>query len=123
MQATPIEELEARFEASAGGGFMQRFGAADRDSSFSQKKVCFVATDKPFLVRLVYELSLRHDCHWVKYSREPRDGMYLARCFMTSDEAAGRLCCDHKTHPKLMVSLQDDEFVAPFRRSRAETPG
>jgi hypothetical protein len=42
---------------------------------------------------------------------------------MTSDEAAGRLCFEHKTHPKLMVSLQDDESVARFRRrSDTETP-
>ena len=111
-----IEDLEAHFEPSAGGAFMQRFGAAGSDSPCSQKKVCFVATDRPFLVRLVYELSLRHDCHWVKYSREARDGMYLARCFMTSDEAAGRLCFEHKAHPKLMVALQDDEFAERFRR-------
>jgi hypothetical protein len=111
-----LADIEATFERSPGGAYRQRFGAAGRDAAYSQKKVCIVATDKPFLVRLVYELSLRPDCYWVKYSWEPRDGMYLARCFMTNDEAAGRLCFEYKAHPKLMVALQDDEFAARFRR-------
>jgi hypothetical protein len=110
-----LEDIEAKFEASAGGVFMQRFGAAGEDAACSQKKVCFVATDKAFLVRLVYELSLRPDCYWVKYSREACDGMYLARCFMTNDDAAGRLCFEYKKHPKLMVAVQDDEFAERFR--------
>jgi hypothetical protein len=112
-----LHAIEAEFEASPGGVYRQRFGAAGKDAAFSQKKVCFVATDKPFLVRLVHRLSLRPDCHWVKYSCEPRDGMYLARCFMTNDDAAGRLCFEYKKHPKLMVALQDDEFAERFRRS------
>jgi hypothetical protein len=117
LEATTLEAIEAKFEPSPGGAFQQRFGAAGRDAAFSQKKLCFVATDKPFLVRLVYELSLRSDCHWVKYSCEPRDGMYLARCFMTNDDAAGRLCFEYKKHPKVMVAVQDDEFAIAFRRS------
>lgn len=112
-----LAELEAQFEPTPGGTFRKRFGAAGRDAAHSQKKVCFVATDKPFLVRLLYELSLQPECYWVKYSVQPRDGMYLGRCFMTSDAAAGRLCFEYKVHPKLMVSLQDDEFAAQFRRS------
>lgn len=64
-----IEDLEAHFEPSAGGAFMQRFGAAGRESSCSQKKVCFVATDRTFLVRLVYELSLRHDWFAERFRR------------------------------------------------------
>jgi hypothetical protein len=117
LDTVALDVIEAQFEPSPGGVFRQRFGAAGSDAAFSQKKVCFVATDKPFLVRLAYELSLRAECHWVKYSCEPRDGMYLARCFMTNDDAAGRLCFEYKTHPKLMVAVQDDEFAAAFRRS------
>jgi hypothetical protein len=112
-----LDAIEAKFQPSPGGAFRQRFGAAGSDAAFSQKKLCFVATDKPFLVRFVYELSLHPDCYWVKYSCEPRDGMYLGRCFMTNDDAAGRLCFEYKAHPKLMVAVQDDEFAAPFRRS------
>ena len=111
----PLDEIEAKFEPSPGGKFMQRFGAAGKDAAFSQKKVCLVATDKALLVRIVDEIALRADCHWVKYSREPRDGMYLGRCFMTSDDSAGRLCFELKAHPQLMVTLQDDEFAARFR--------
>jgi hypothetical protein len=74
-----------------------------------------VATDRGFLIELLYQLSLRDDCCSVKYSTFSRDGMYLGRCFLASDAAAGRLCAEHKTHPKLMVSIQDDDFFEPYR--------
>jgi hypothetical protein len=96
---------------------MARDGAASRSSAPSQKKLCFVATDRAFLVSVLYELSLRPDCWWVKYSVTPRDGMYLGRCFMTSDQGAGRLCREYKAHPKLMVAIQDDEFFAAYRQT------
>lgn len=51
----------------------------------------------------------------MKYSTEPRDGMYLGRCFLISDAAAARLCAEHKPHPKLMVTLQDDDFFHAYR--------
>jgi len=107
--------LEGQFAEANGGVFMARDGAAPRTLTPSQKKLCFVATDKAFLVSLLYELSLRPDCWWVKYSVKPRDGMYLGRCFMTSDEVAGRLCQEYKAHPKLMVAIQDDDFFERFR--------
>ncbi|HTV19953.1 MAG TPA: hypothetical protein VMG12_14810 [Polyangiaceae bacterium] len=110
-----LEAIEATFEPSPGGTFMQRFGAAGEHAPFSQKKLCLVATDRELLMRTVYDVSLRADCHWVKYSREPRAGMLLGRCFMTSDDAAGRLWLQLRTHPQLMVALQDDDFVARFR--------
>jgi hypothetical protein len=115
MTANSIAELEREFTATHGGKFMSRYGAAGQATISSKKKVCFVATDKPFLVQLLYELSLRDDCQFVKYSVEPCDGMYLGRCFLVSDDAAGRLCQQYKPHPKLMVTLQDDEFFAAFR--------
>jgi hypothetical protein len=112
---TPPTELEAEFTPSHGGVFMSRHGAAGEAAAYSNKKVCFVATDKAFLVALLHELSLRADCYRVKYSTTARDGMFLGRCFLTSDEAAGRLCQHHKAHPKLLVTLQDDDFFNAFR--------
>lgn len=94
---------------------MSRHGGAARSVIRSEKKVCFVATDKTFLIELLYQLSLREDCCSVKYSVSSCDGMYLGRCFLSSDAAAARLCAEYKTHPKLMVSIQDDEFFNAYR--------
>ena len=94
---------------------MYRYGIAGPNATHSNKKVCFVATDRAFLAALLYELSTRADCYYVKYSVEPRDGMYLGRCFLASDEAAGRLCEEYKGHAKLMTTIQDDAFFADYR--------
>ncbi len=53
------------------------------------KKLCFVATDKGFLIGLLDELSDRPDCWAVKYSVEPRDGMHLGRCFLNDERTIG----------------------------------
>jgi hypothetical protein len=110
---------ESHFRPILGGHFMSRHGGAKPSAVRSAKKVCFVATDKAFLVGLLYELSLRNDCSSVKYSVVPRDGMYLGRCFLTSDAAAGRLCAEYKAHPKLMTSIQDDDFFNTYRKTRS----
>ena len=100
----------------AGGTFMLRYGAArERADTKCNKKLCVVATDLEYLAALMHQLAERDDCFAVKYSSSPRDGMYLGRCFLTSDEAIGRLTNELKADPKLMVSLQDDDFFNPFR--------
>ena len=68
---------ESHFSPILGGNFMSRTGGAGRSAVRSEKKICFVATDRAFLVELLYELSLRPDCCSVKYSTFSRDGMYL----------------------------------------------
>jgi hypothetical protein len=107
--------VNARFELTPGGKFAERRGALAPGAAFSQRKVCFAATDVGFLADFLYELSLRPDCHYVKYSVIPRDGMHLGRCFLQTDRAAGELCQQLKQHPKLLVTVQDDDFFAPFR--------
>ena len=115
MDPTSADDLESRFQPTRGGVFMERRGPAGRNTVYSQKKICLAATDRNFLVGLLYEWSLRADCYYVKYSSVARDGMYLGRCFLTSDEAAGRLCREYKSHPKLLVTIQDDDFFNAFR--------
>jgi hypothetical protein len=110
-----VDMEDSRFELAPGGKFRERRGAAGQGVPYSQRKVCFAATDLPFLVDLLYELSRRPDCYYVKYSVIPRDGMHLGRCFLTTDRAAGELCQELKPHPKLLVTVQDDDFFAPFR--------
>lgn len=97
------------------GNFKERFGPLGRGRPHSQKKLCLAATDRQFLVRFLHEVSLREDCYYVKYSTRPRDGMHLGRCFFVTDQAAATFCEELKLHPKLLVSLQDDEFFNEFR--------
>lgn len=100
-----------------GTEFMARDGPAEaRGEQGCNKKLCFVATDKDFLVELLTELSERDDCWAVKHSIEPRDGMYLGRCFMTDARTVGQLWDEYKRHPRLMCSIQDDDFADLFRR-------
>lgn len=100
---------------SRNGIYMERFGAVGRAAPHSNMKVCFVATDREFLAGLLLELAARPDCFYVKYSIEPRDGMYLGRCFLLTNGASAKLCAAHKGHPRLMTCLQDDDFFNPFR--------
>jgi hypothetical protein len=52
---------------------MERRGAGWNDERrFSQKKLCFTATDQALLLRVLGELADRPDCYYVKYSIEPR---------------------------------------------------
>jgi putative acetyltransferase len=100
---------------------MERYGPGGEGPARSQVKLCLVATDIAFLANLLHTLSLRPDCHYVKYGTRARDGMYLGRCFLQSAEAAGELCQALKGHPRLMVSLQDDDFFARFRDAPLES--
>ena len=87
-----LADVEKAFTLTHGGVFMERSGRGRRPgTSYSQKKLCFVATDKALLAELLLELSARPDCYYVKYRIQPRDGMYLGRCFMLDDEVVGEL--------------------------------
>ena len=64
------------FQVTSHGVFMERRGAGWNDERrFSQKKLCFTATGQALLVSVLSELADRPDCHYVKYSIEPRDGI------------------------------------------------
>lgn len=106
---------DERSQLTDSGKFCERSGRLDPSAQYSQRKLCFAATDVRFLAQFLYELSLRDDCYYVKYSLLPRDGMHLGRCFLATDRAAGELCQQLKAHPKLLVTLQDDDFFAAFR--------
>jgi len=103
--------------------YLVRHGPARvRGDNRCNKKLCFVATDKDFLVELLTELSDRDDCWAVKHSVSSRDGMYLGRCFLTDARTVGDLWDEYKRHPKLMCSIQDDDFTASFRREWNRRP-
>jgi len=110
---------DPRFTAASSGPFRERYGPRGPDVAYSSKKLCLVATDVQLLIDVLYGLSQREDCFYVKYGTVARDGMYLGRCFLATDQAAAELCQELKGHPRLMVSLQDDAWFAGFRRGRA----
>jgi putative acetyltransferase len=114
--STPLDD--PRFTLVRSGRFRERYGLVGRGGLYSSKKLCLVATDAGFLIDLLYGLSLREDCFYVKYGTVARDGMYLGRCFLATDEAASELCNELKGHPRLLVSLQDDAWFARFRKAR-----
>jgi hypothetical protein len=92
---------------TSNGVVMERRGAGwDDGRRCSQKKLCFVATDQGLLSRVLGELADRSDCHYVKYSIEPRDGMYLCRCFLLDDQIVGALWREYKKHPRMMATFR-----------------
>lgn len=104
------------FQVTSNGVFMERRGAGWNDERrFSQKKLCFVATDQALLVRVLSDLAERAHCYYVKYSIEPRGGMYLGRVFLLEDQDVGPLWREYKNHRSMMCNVQDDEFTLPFR--------
>ena len=104
------------FEPRCNGAFLIRDGLGKQPNGpFSNKKLCFVSTDQIFLSELLLELSDRPDCHFVKFSTRPKEGMYLGRCFLLDDVTVGELWKRYKVHPRLMCTIQDDDFTSPFR--------
>jgi hypothetical protein len=102
------------FEPRHNGVFQIRHGRG-RDMGHSNKKLCFVATDQQLLAQVLRELADREDCYFVKFTTEPKDGMYLGRCFLLEDQAVGELWQQYKVHPRLMCTVQDDDFTSAFR--------
>lgn len=74
-----------------------------------------MATDKEFLMDLLYEFSLDEKCYFVKLSENSREGMFLGRCFLLDDETVGAYWAKFKAHPKVLCNVQDDDFTKPFR--------
>ena len=111
----PPAEFEG-FDPRNNGYFLIRNGRGRTpDGAYSNKKLCFVATDQLFLTEVLRELSDREDCYFVKFTTAPKDGMYLGRCFLLTDEVVGALWQVYKVHPKLMCTVQDDDFTSTFR--------
>lgn len=120
FDANELHALEAMF-SSQGQAFRLRWGPAYQGADLPplNKKLCLTATDKAFLVRFLYEFSMRPECYAVKYSHAAKDGMYLGRIFVTSEVELGKLWGDLRSHPKLMCTIQDDDAVARFRLAEA----
>lgn len=121
MAAEAESDVEAQFQSSRSAHFREREGGAVQDGQkpkvFSNKKLCFTATRRELLARHLLRLSERDDCVYVKYSVHPRDGMYLGRCFLSTEAAVGDVWARYKLHPSLFCTIQDDEFTTAFREA------
>ena len=100
-----------------GGAYMRRWGPGDTGERPPRlnKKLCLYATDQAALIAELDAICARPECVMVKYSIEPRDGMYLGRAFLTDEALLGRLWAGYKQHPKIFCSVQDDDWARPFR--------
>ena len=111
-----MSQLNSPFRPSWDGYFMEIRGPAwNQGEQGCQKKLCFVATDRALLADVLGQLAERPDCVYVKYSVYPRDGMFLGRCFLKDEHEVGLLWAKYKPHPRLMCTVQDDDFTARFR--------
>lgn len=108
--------IEVDLEFYRQGPFLCIDGPAKRaGKSNSNMKVCFTCCDQLLLQDLLLKFAKSEDCFWVKMSTVPKDGMFLGRCFFTTNQRAAELWATYKTHPRLMVTIQDDDFVSQFR--------
>jgi len=121
MENTPEQIGESLgFESVMNGRFMARDGTARRqnpDVIHLNKKLCFAATDLPFLANLLLEWSEHPQAFFVKFSTQARDGMYLGRLFFIQgeDDRVGKTWANYKNHPKLFCSIHDDDATMPWR--------
>ncbi|MEE2829645.1 MAG: hypothetical protein VX498_10695 [Myxococcota bacterium] len=120
-ELSPEMEGTARgFHSVMEGRFMARHGAGySRDIPYCNKKLCFSATDLPFLAELLAELAEDPDCYFVKFSTGTRDGIHLGRCFFLEEGRVGETWARYKMHPKLLCSVQDDDFTTNYREKVA----
>lgn len=88
-------------------------GVEPRGASL-REEVCFVATDRALLVEVLCSLAERAVCFYVKYSVQPRDGIYFGRCFLIDEHEVGMHRARNKSHPRLYCAVQADEFTDPF---------
>lgn len=110
------------FELRMGGAFFCLDGPARRrgETAYSQRKLCFTATDQDLLARHLWRLAEREDCFFVKFGAQARAGMYLGRCFLLTDAAVLRVWSQYEWHPSLYCVVQDDDFVRSLRDKHSE---
>jgi hypothetical protein len=110
------DAVERGWYRSPEGSYLCKDGPARaRGEKPVNKKLCFVATDRALLVSILDELVALDACYFIKYSATDKDGMFLGRCFLTDEPRIGELWDRYKKHPRVMCTVQDDDFTARFR--------
>ncbi len=104
-------------------GFLTRDGpACHRGEAYCEKKLCFTSTSVEKLATLLYKLSQRDDCFFVKLDSEVGShGLVRGRCFLTSEQAVGHLWAKYRVSDVGLCSVQDEEFTARHRWTNPQT--
>lgn len=107
-------DLYGKFERK--DGFLRRDGPARAAGNYCNKKLCFTSTAIEPMARVLYELSLRPDCYWVKLDEQVgRHGMVRGRCFLTTEAAVAELWKRFKVTDTVLCTIQDDDFTSEYR--------
>lgn len=99
--------------------FAARGPTFDENAASPRYKLCVVATDLDYLIAFLTRSVEREDGYYVKYSAVAKDGMYLGRVFLATEEAIGQLWTEVKGDDKLIASVQDDHFTYGHRPADA----
>jgi len=116
-----MSNITDQFHNTDSNVFKYRKGKAFvKDITPCHWKLCLTATDELYLAELLYDISKREDCYYVKFSPSGspkcRDGMFLGRVFLTSKDAIGALWYSLRTDRKIMCSIQDDIAIKKYRK-------
>jgi DNA-3-methyladenine glycosylase I len=108
---SPLKQFQSK------RGFWVRYGPAhERGGRACQKKLCLTSTRVEPMAQILYELSLRDDCFFVKLDRKPGPhGMVRGRCFLTDERAVGVAWLRLKETDEVLCTIQDDDFTKPLR--------
>jgi hypothetical protein len=112
----PMTGVLSHFTRDDRGFLVRPCPAGRRGDAYCQKKLCFTATAVEPVAEILYELSLRDDCHMVKLDAAPgRHGMVRGRCFLTGEAAVGELWRRYKVTDHVLCTVQDDDFTKGYR--------
>jgi hypothetical protein len=100
-----------------GRGFLVRPGPAyQRGDVPCQEKLCSTSTSVSSLAELLFQLSQREDCWYVKLDAEKGPhGMVRGRCSLTTADEVGKLWTQLKVGTHWLCAVQDDDFTSAFR--------
>lgn len=98
--------------------FAARGPCYDEAAASPRYKLCVVATDLDYLLAFLTRSVEREDGYYVKYSAVAKDGMYLGRVFLATEQAIGALWNEVKGDDKLLASVQDDHFIQAHRSAK-----
>ena len=104
------------FERTKNGRYFHRYGPAyDPEGQVANVKLCIVASARAELVALLETLAARTDCFYLNLTVAPRGGMFMGRVFLSNRIAVGQAWAELKNHPRMFVTVQDDDFTRAYR--------
>ena len=104
-----------RFEQT--GQYLRKDGLAKERGMKNKckRKVCFISSDKKYLLDLLHTISESNDCFEVKYLSAERKGTHIGMCLFTNDASVGDIWARHEENPQVWAFIPDDDFCAEYR--------